>query len=61
MRKKSSGVYCVSSGHEKHEWTSPTAIEPVFAYLCAAIGQKVAKSDDESTKEIKDADADENQ
>lgn len=36
----SAGCPCVSAGHTKHEYTSPAAIESVFAFLCKKLGSK---------------------
>ena len=31
---------CVSAGHTKHEYTSPAAIDSVFAFLCRHLGEE---------------------
>lgn len=36
----SAGCPCVSAGDHRHEYTSPKAIESVFAFLCRKLGQQ---------------------
>jgi hypothetical protein len=40
----SAGCPCVSAGHPKHEYTSPCAIESVFAFLCDKLSVKYVVS-----------------